>query len=189
MPMPFSDVIRLSDPQRAQLEALVRASSTPQALAFRCRLILRAAAEDHPCNLQIAAEFRCDRHTVAVWRNRYLMDGLAGLQDQPRSGRPRRFSPSVRLDVISLASSTTDQQDCPATRWALDDLAATLINRNAHDLAMSRSTIWRILDEADLKPHRSVYWLNSHDPDFDAKAQEICKLYIEAPMMYAVGRK
>ena len=188
MPMPFSDVIRLSDPQRAQLEALVRASSTPQALAFRCRLILRAAAEDHPCNLQIAAEFRCDRHTVAVWRNRYLMDGLAGLQDQPRSGRPRRFSPSVRLDVISLASSTTDQQDCPATRWALDDLAATLINRNAHDLAMSRSTIWRILDEADLKPHRSVYWLNSHDPDFDAKAQEICKLYIEAPMMYQQGR-
>ena len=93
------------------------------------------------------------------------------------------FPPRVRLDVISLASSTTDQQDCPATRWALDDLAATLINRNAHDLAMSRSTIWRILDEADLKPHRSVYWLNSHDPDFDAKAQEICKLYIAAPMM------
>src|SRR5271157_2966064 len=100
MPMPFSDVIRLSDPQRAQLEAL----------AFRCLLILRAAAEDHPCNLQIAAEFRCDRHTVAVWRNRYLMDGLAGLQDQPRSGRPRRFSPSVRLDVISLGSCTADQQ-------------------------------------------------------------------------------
>jgi DDE superfamily endonuclease len=90
--------------------------------------------------------------------------------------------------VISLASSTTDQQECPATRWALDDLAAALINRTAHDLAMSRSTIWRILDEADLKPHRSVYWLNSHDPDFDAKAQEICRLYIEAPMMYQQGR-
>ena len=53
---------------------------------------------------------------------------------------------------------------------------------------MSGSTIWRILDEADLKPHRRVYWLNSHDPDFDAKAQEICKLYIEAPVMYEQGR-
>ena len=53
---------------------------------------------------------------------------------------------------------------------------------------MSRSTIWRILEEADLKPHRSVYWLNSHDPDFDAKAQEICRLYIEAPTMYQQGR-
>jgi hypothetical protein len=101
MPMPFPEVVRLSDPQRTQLEVLVRASSTPQALAFRCRLILRAAAEDHPCNLQIAAEFRCDRHTVAVWRNRYLKDGLAGLQDQPRSGRPRQFSPldTARCDL------------------------------------------------------------------------------------------
>jgi Helix-turn-helix domain len=101
MPMPFSEVVRLTDPQRAQLEALVRAGSTPQALVFRSRLVLRAAAEDHPCNLQIAAEFRCDRHTVAVWRNRYLKDGLAGLQDQPRSGRPRQFSPlgTARCDL------------------------------------------------------------------------------------------
>ena len=63
-------------------------------------------------------------------------------------------------------------------------MAATLINRTAHDLAMSRSTIWRILEEADLKPHRSVYWLNSHDPDFDAKAREICALYVQAPALY-----
>src|SRR5208337_3404566 len=188
MPFPFAETVALTDLQRAQLESLVRAGSTPQALVFRCRLILRAADRDHPTNLQIAAEFDCNRHTVAGWRNRYLSNGLAGLQDASRSGRPRRFSPSERLDLINLASSTTEQQGCPATRWSLDDLAATLINRNAHDLAMSRSTIWRILDEADLKPHRSVYWLNSHDPDFDAKAQEICKLYIEAPMMYQQGR-
>ncbi len=188
MPFPFAETVALTDLQRAQLESLVRAGSTPQALVFRCRLILRAADRDHPTNLQIAAEFDCNRHTVAGWRNRYLSNGLAGLQDASRSGRPRRFSPSERLDLINLASSTTEQQGCPATRWSLDDLAATLINRNAHDLAMSRSTIWRILDEADLKPHRSVYWLNSHDPDFDAKAQEICKLYIKAPMMYQQGR-
>jgi len=98
------------------------------------------------------------------------------------------FPPSQRLDVISLASSTTVPRDCPATRWALDDLAATLINQAAHARAMSRSTIWRTLDEADLKPHRSVYWLNSHDPDFDAKAQAICQLYLKAPRMYEQGR-
>ena len=97
---------RLTDLQRAQLESLVRAGSTPQALVFRCRLILRAADRDHPTNLQIAAEFDCDRHTVAGWRNRYLSNGLAGLQDEPRSGRPRRFSPSERLDLINLADST-----------------------------------------------------------------------------------
>jgi transposase-like protein len=93
MPLPYSESIHLTDPERARLQALVRAGSTPQALVFRCRLILRAAAEDHPTNLQIAAEFRCDRHTVSVWRRRYLEEGLSGLQDAPRSGRPRSFSP------------------------------------------------------------------------------------------------
>jgi hypothetical protein len=93
MPFPFAETVSLTDLQRAQLEALVRAGSTPQALVFRCRLILRAADKDNPTNLQIAAEFHCERHTVALWRNRYLSKGLAGLQDAPRSGRPRRFSP------------------------------------------------------------------------------------------------
>jgi hypothetical protein len=93
MPFPFAQAVALTDCQRAQLESLVRAGSTPQALVFRCRLILRAADGDHPANLQIAAEFDCNRHTVGMWRNRYLSKGLAGLQDAPRSGRPRRFSP------------------------------------------------------------------------------------------------
>jgi hypothetical protein len=93
MPTPLSKKIILSDSERGRLEALLRAGSTPQALVFRCRLILRAGAADHPSNLDISAEFRCDRHTVAVWRKRYLEHGFWGLQDAPRSGRPRSFSP------------------------------------------------------------------------------------------------
>ena len=54
--------------------------------------------------------------------------------------------------------------------------------------AMSRSTIWRVLDEADLKPHRCVYWLKSHDPAFDAKARDICALYEHALRFYQQGR-
>jgi len=102
MPFPFAETVSLTDAQRAQLEGLIRARSTPQALAFRCRLILRAAAADQPPNLQIAAEFHCDRHTVATWRQRYLAQGLAGLQDAPRSGRPRSFSPlaTPRCDLL-----------------------------------------------------------------------------------------
>jgi hypothetical protein len=52
---------------------------------------------------------------------------------------------------------------------------------------MSRSTVGRILAEADLKPHRSVYWLTSHDPDFAAKAQDVCRLYRDAPRLYQLG--
>lgn len=45
---------------------------------------------------------------------------------------------------------------------------------------MTRSTVQRVLAEADLKPHRSVYWLNSHDPNFEAIAGYICRLYARA---------
>lgn len=100
---------------------------------------------------------------------------------------PGAFPPDQLVSVVNLASSKTSEHDQPATRWSLDDLAASIVN-DAHHQAMSRSTIWRVLDEADLKPHKSVYWLNSHDPDFDAKAKAICKLYVDAPRLYQQGR-
>src|SRR5690349_10995218 len=93
MPRPSSEAIVLTSQARTRLESLARASSTPQALAFRGRIILRAAADDHPTNLRIAAELACHRHTVGSWRSRYLRHGLDGLQDAPRSGRPRVFPP------------------------------------------------------------------------------------------------
>ena len=93
MPVPIACPISLAPEEHARLESLVRAHSTPQVLALRCRLILRVAAPDHPSNLQVATELACERHTVGRWRQRYLADGLNGLQDAPRSGRPRRVSP------------------------------------------------------------------------------------------------
>jgi DDE superfamily endonuclease len=96
------------------------------------------------------------------------------------------FPPDEQLEVITLATSTTAEHDCVASQWSLDDLAATLVNQHAHE-AMSRSTIGRVLHEADPKPHRSVYWLNSHDPDFDSKAQDICRLYVQSPALYQQG--
>ena len=100
---------------------------------------------------------------------------------------PGAFPPDELVAVVSLATSKTEEHDQPATRWSLSDLATTIIN-DANHRAMSRTTIWRVLDEADLKPHKSVYWLNSHDPDFEAKAQEICRLYVDAPRLYQQGR-
>jgi hypothetical protein len=99
--MPLPRTVLLTDDIRERLEGLTRAGSTPQALVFRCRLILRAAHPDDPANVQIAAELDCDRHTVGQWRNRFLEHGLAGLQDAPRSGRPRSFSPlaTARCDL------------------------------------------------------------------------------------------
>src|SRR5437870_13101818 len=89
-----------------------------------------------------------------------------------RRGRVGRgaFPPSARLDVMAMATRKPARYHCSATRWSLDDLVAALAQ--GRPWTMSRSSIWRLLDDADLKPHRSVYWLNSHDPDFEAKAHQ-----------------
>jgi DDE superfamily endonuclease len=106
-----------------------------------------------------------------------------------RRGRGGRdaFPPSDQVAVLSVATAQPAAAPCRATRWSLDDMLIVL--RQQHPgWVMSRASLWRILEAADLKPHRSVYWLNSHDPAFDAKAQDICQLYVNALRFYEHGR-
>jgi hypothetical protein len=70
--------------------------------------------------------------------------------------------------------------DCLRERTNEEAMAAA---READVRFMSRSTIQRILAQADLKPHKSVYWLNSHDPNFDSIAHSFCRLYLDAPRL------
>jgi len=97
------------------------------------------------------------------------------------------FPPAGRVAVVAIATSLTEEHDCPRNGWTLDEIAATIVNE-AHADVVSRCTVWRVLQAADLKPHKSVYWLNSHDPDFEARAKEICQLYVQAPRFYQEGR-
>jgi transposase len=149
---------------------------------------LRAADVDQPSNLKISHELGCDNHTVGKWRRRYHDLGLSGLQDAVRPGRPKIIAPPTRVRVIAMASTLPQEQDRPITRWSLDEIATALLETLGTDAAVSRSSIWRILQEVDLKPHKSEYWLNSHDEDFEAKAQRICQLYVGALASFEQGR-
>ena len=100
---------------------------------------------------------------------------------------PELFPPTNNSPWWRSPPARRPSHDRPVNGWTLDEIAATIVNE-AHAQAISRATVWRILDQADLKPHKSVYWLNSHDPDFEAKAKEICRLYLDAPRFYQHGR-
>ena len=67
------------------------------------------------------------------------------------------FPPSERLEVMAMATRKPATYHCAATRWSLNDLMAALAQRRPG--IMSRSSLWRLLEEADLKPHRFRYWL------------------------------
>ena len=85
--------IALASEEVERLQRTCQARSAPQAKVFRARLVLRCAEPDDPTNWQVAVEFGCDPDTVSKWRGRFAAKRLDGLDDAPRSGRPRSFSP------------------------------------------------------------------------------------------------
>src|ERR687896_337489 len=126
-----------------------------------------------PTNLKIAHALGCSNLTVGKWRRRSHALGFAGLQEAPRPGRPKTIASPTRVQVISVASPLPQDQNRTVTRWTLSEIVATLTDTFELD-EISRASVCRILQEVDLKPHQSEYWLNSHDADFDAKAHAIC---------------
>ncbi len=83
--------IRLTDEQKKQLQHLINARTTPQGKARRAKVIVLAAEHPGWQNDRIAAEARCSEKTVRSWRARWYKE--QSLDDRPRSGRPRNFSP------------------------------------------------------------------------------------------------
>lgn len=82
--------IELTYQERAVLEHLARSYTLPYWQVARAQLVLMAA--EGMRNDQIAARLRCGREVVSQWRTRFFEQRLAGLEDQPRRGRPPTFS-------------------------------------------------------------------------------------------------
>jgi DDE superfamily endonuclease len=93
------------------------------------------------------------------------------------------FPPEDRHKVVVLATTKPAELGLPISHWSLEDLAVQIL-KDAHYRDMSRSTINRILNSNDLKPHRCTQWLHSDDPDFERKALDIAHLYLDAPRLY-----
>ena len=142
--------------RRRKLEQIVRAASSPQRLVLRARIML-AAAEGRP-NARIARDLGCSQATVRAWRSRFARLGIPGLFDEPRPGRAEVHGPSTRLAVIAVATSVPPEGD----RGSRAMIAGHLGERG---LAISPSTVGRVLGEAKLRPHKVRGWLSRADDD------------------------
>ena len=94
-------VICLGDAERAELESLSRRASAPFRLVLRSRIVLLAAAGT--ANRLIAQRLGVCEDTARKWRRRYGEQGIEGLADAPRPGRPRVFPACVVAGVKALA--------------------------------------------------------------------------------------
>ncbi len=84
-------VVELTGEAREGLEALMRRTTVAVGLVRRARIVL-LTAEGMPLD-RIARQVGVDRNVVRLWVDRYRAGGLTALEDRPRSGRPRTFSP------------------------------------------------------------------------------------------------
>lgn len=167
-------LIILADRDRAELESLARARKAPLRSVQRACIILAAAGGDS--NAQIARDLGLHVDTVRTWRGRFAAEGIKGLADRPRSGRPPVFAATVVAGVKALACSLPAEHGLPLSRWSCADLATEAVARGITS-AVSGSTVRRWLAADAIKPwlHRS--WIFPRDPDFAAKAERVLDLY------------
>jgi transposase len=168
VPNPVAVELVLSDVERAQLEAWARRPKSAQALAQRSRIVLAAA--QGLGNTQIAGQLGISRAMVGKWRNRFAVDRLDGLLDEPRPGRPRTVTDEQVEAVITATLETTPRD---ATHWSTRSLAA--------QLGLSQSAVSRIWRAFGLQPHRQQAWKLSRDPLFVDKVRDVVGLYLAPP--------
>jgi transposase len=94
MPRESPFAISLTRDERARLEALARKYTSSYREVIRAKIVLYAAAGFR--NDEIAARLDTPRQIVSKWRKRFFLQRLAGLDEQPRGGRPTGFSPQGR---------------------------------------------------------------------------------------------
>lgn len=163
--------INLSESEQHELERLARKPTAEQRLAQRAKIIL-LAAEGHT-NDYISSIVNIHPVKISKWRKRFATQRMNGLKDKPRSGRPLVYGHEARIAVIKKACKPP-----PAgSHWSVRDLERELKSR----VGISKSQINEILRKVDLKPHLVDMWLNSNDPDFEAKETDIVGLYLNPP--------
>ena len=167
-------VIVLSSAERTVLTVRTHAARVAHRDVVRARIVL--AADDGQPNGRIADELGLHVDTVRKWRRRFAADGLDGLADLARSGRPRTFTPVQAAEVKALACELPAESGVPLSRWSTADLAAQAVERGIVD-AVSASTVRRWLEADAIKPWQHRSWIFPRDPDFATKAARVLDLY------------
>lgn len=146
---------------------------------------LREANENWHSALQVA--LGTPGHAGEALRKQRLARQI--LDDAPRSGAPCTYSPEQYTQIIALALEKPATYQRPITHWTARELTDE-VHRQGIAPGISARQVWRFLQQADLQPHRSRYWLNPKIDDqeeFEQTVRSICALYHDAKELSAEG--
>ena len=135
------NLLKLTDEQRQELRCWAQSRTLPAGDVFRARLIL--AVGNGRSYREIAKSLNTSGPTIARWKMRFEQDGMVGLEGRHQGSKPRSATPAVQARVIRRVQQKPGDG---STHWSCRKLA--------NQLGLSKSTVQRILSQAQLKPHR-----------------------------------
>lgn len=167
--------IEVPGDDRVELERIVRSQSEEVRMVERARIVLHAA-EGHSA-AAIGQMVGCSTVTAQKWRSRYEREGIPGLLDLPRPGKPLVYSQEQRAKLIAKACTRPPDtaQGQRRERWTYEELG--------REVGMSSSHAHTILSRADVKSHLTDHRVMSDftDPEFEERLKDVCGLYVDPP--------
>lgn len=171
MSRPKVKVRKLTTEEEAEIRRLANSRKEAIQTVMRARII--ALMLDDPELTASDAGLQAGYASTAtgsVWVRRFNEEGIDGLKDRPRAGRPATHDQAVRSAVISLALQKPNTLGYPFKLWTLERLQTAFLEREG--VHLSDSTIWTWLDEEGFKWKRQQSWFHDaekHDPEFVEK--------------------
>jgi putative transposase len=153
----------LNPEENAQLRAVAASRSLPHGLVLRAKIILLSASG-------MSNRLELNPVTVGYWRRRFLRQGLPGLHDELRPGRPRSISDE---QVARLIRKTLRTRPRHGGSWSCRSLAA--------HTRVSKDTVSRLWRAFGLQPHRQRHFQLSNHPFFVEKVRDVVGLYLNPP--------
>ena len=173
--------LQLSESDREMLTTLSRSATAMAREVTRAKVLLKYEAG--LSITQIQREVGVSRPTIYKCVDKALAAGVrTGLRDRYHRPREPEILPDAKAWVVSVACQQPKALGLAAELWTLSALTAHVqCEAEAAGFPrlsrISRSSVWRILQEQGLKPHRVRYYLERRDPEFDRKMREVLMVY------------
>jgi transposase len=159
--------LTVSDDDRTTLTTWTRSSTVPAGHAERAAIVLACA--DGVGTSEAARRLGLSRPTVIKWRDRFIAQGITGLDDEPRSGRPKT------IDDAAIIAATLDP---PPERLGVTHWSTRLL---ARQLGIGDATVARAWRRYHVQPWRRGTFKFSTDPALEAKVRDVVGLYLDPP--------
>jgi transposase len=155
--------------QHEHLDRLYRTTKTPR-LRTRAQMILLSAEQGLRVP-QIARMVRESEATGRRWLTRYRAEGLEGLYDVPRPGRPAQITAADQAELLAAGRRRPRSLRLPFSLWTLQRLADYLAERT--ELRVSDETVRRVLKEEGMVLSRPQHQISRPDPEYLRKKRRL----------------